>query len=100
MSWSLCWERWPAQQGRGVKPLTNAIDNDSYLWSYVAMYICVCHAVNERRIERAVDEGVTSIKGLCMATRAGTCCGKCLPEAKRHLEQTLKQRVVEIEDVA
>ncbi len=55
------------------------------------MYICVCNAVNERRIAQAVeDEGVRSIKGLCMATRAGTCCGKCLPQAKKVLEQTLQ----------
>ncbi|MGJ8668997.1 MAG: (2Fe-2S)-binding protein [Oceanococcus sp.] len=56
------------------------------------MYICVCHAVNERRIEKAVDEGVRSIKGLCLATRAGTCCGKCLPEAKQRLQQALERR--------
>lgn len=58
------------------------------------MYICVCHAVNERRIEQAVtEEGVRSIKGLCMATRAGTCCGKCLPEAKTRLDQALVRHV-------
>ncbi len=57
------------------------------------MYICVYNAVNERRIARAVEEeGVRSIKGLCMATRAGTCCGKCLPQAKRVLEETLQNQ--------
>lgn len=58
------------------------------------MYICVCHAVNERRIEQAVaEDGVRSIKGLCMATRAGTCCGKCLPEAKSRLNEALARHV-------
>ncbi len=64
------------------------------------MYICVCHAVNERRIEKAVDEGVRSIKGLCLATRAGTCCGKCLPEAKQRLEQAITVRVQAVDQVA
>lgn len=53
------------------------------------MYICVCNAVRERHVELAVKDGVNSIKGLCMATRAGTSCGKCLPEAKRCLETKL-----------
>lgn len=56
------------------------------------MYVCVCNAVNERSIEQAVDNGVRSIKGLCLATRAGTCCGKCLPTAKQHLEKALEVR--------
>ena len=64
------------------------------------MYICVCHAVNERRIEQAVDEGVRSIKGLCMATKAGTCCGKCLPEAKQRLDEALELREVAVQQVA
>ena len=74
--------------------MSNAIDNDSHLGCYTPMYICVCHAVNERRIEQAgAQDGVRSIKGLCMATRAGTCCGECLPEAKSRLHQALAKHV-------
>ncbi len=62
------------------------------------MYICVCNAVNERQIEQAAAEGVRSIKGLCMATRAGTCCGKCLPEAKRVLDSVIDTQVSEVWD--
>jgi bacterioferritin-associated ferredoxin len=64
------------------------------------MYICVCHAVNERRIEQAAAEGVSTIKGLCLATRAGTCCGKCLPEAKRHLDKAVNALVSIADDAA
>ena len=71
------------------------------IWVFISpMYICVCHAVNERRIEKAVDEGVRSIKGLCLATRAGTCCGKCLPEAKQRLHQAIEQRASDTQQVA
>lgn len=80
--------------------ILNAIDNDSHLGFHTPMYICVCHAVNERRIEQAVDEGVRSIKGLCMATKAGTCCGKCLPEAKQRLDEALELREVAVQQVA
>lgn len=53
------------------------------------MYICICHAVNESRIQRAAQDGVRNIKGLCRSTGAGTCCGKCLPEAKRILDRSV-----------
>lgn len=54
-----------------------------------AMYICVCHAVNERRIEQVAREGVRNIKQLCVQTRTGTRCGKCLPDAKQVLERAV-----------
>ena len=56
------------------------------------MVVCVCNAVNEHRINEAVEAGVKSIKQLCAETRAGTCCGKCLPEAKRVLDQAVLAR--------
>lgn len=56
------------------------------------MFVCVCNAVRDRQIAEAAREGVCSVKGLCLATRAGTTCGKCLPEAKRLLEQALAEQ--------
>lgn len=53
------------------------------------MYVCVCHAVRESQIIAAAREGAHSVKAMCLATRAGTNCGKCLPEAKRLLEQAV-----------
>ena len=60
------------------------------------MYICVCNAVNERRIEQAVAEGVNSMKGLCLTTRLGTCCGKCVPEGRKRLQQALAQTPIAV----
>lgn len=65
------------------------IDNHSHLHSTVRMVVCICHNVNDKRIADCVEEGVRTIKGLCVATRAGTKCGKCLCEARRILDEAV-----------
>lgn len=47
------------------------------------MYICVCKAVTEKRIERSVQQGARNLKDLKEITGLGSCCGKCVPEARR-----------------
>lgn len=56
------------------------------------MYICVCKAVSDKRIEREVARGVVSLKELSQATGLGTCCGKCVPDARRHLADAVARR--------
>jgi len=56
------------------------------------MYVCVCKAVSEKRIARAVAEGVTTLKELREATGLGTGCGKCVPMAYQQLRETLDAR--------
>ena len=56
------------------------------------MYVCVCKAVSDKRIERHVAQGVVSLKDLSSATGLGTCCGKCVPEARRHLADAVARR--------
>jgi bacterioferritin-associated ferredoxin len=56
------------------------------------MYVCVCKAVSEKRIARAVAEGATTLKELREATGLGTGCGKCVPMAYQQLRETLDAR--------
>jgi bacterioferritin-associated ferredoxin len=49
------------------------------------MIICVCKAVSDRRIRTAVSEGATCVRDLTRQFGLGTCCGKCVPDAKRTL---------------
>jgi len=56
------------------------------------MYVCICKAVTERRIARAVGEGVTTLKELREATGLGTNCGKCVPQAYQQLRDALSAR--------
>lgn len=55
-----------------------------------AMFVCVCKAVSDRQIRRAVrEDGVTSLRELARLHGVGTCCGKCVPHARALLDETL-----------
>ena len=54
-----------------------------------AMIVCVCKAVSDRQIRTAVKGGATSLRDLTRELGVGTCCGKCLPEAKAALSASL-----------
>jgi bacterioferritin-associated ferredoxin len=56
------------------------------------MIICVCKAVSERHIRSAVKGGATSLRDLTRKLGVGTCCGKCVPEAKATLSASLDPR--------
>jgi bacterioferritin-associated ferredoxin len=56
------------------------------------MIICVCKAVSERHIKSAVKGGCSSLRDLTRELGLGTCCGKCLPEAKLALSASLEAR--------
>jgi bacterioferritin-associated ferredoxin len=56
------------------------------------MYICICKAVTEKRIARAVGEGATTLKDLRERTGLGTNCGKCVPQAYQLLRDSLDAR--------
>jgi bacterioferritin-associated ferredoxin len=49
------------------------------------MYICTCNAITERQIEGAVELGCTSVAQLGRDLGLGSCCGKCVPEARKLL---------------
>ena len=55
------------------------------------MIICVCKAVSDKHIRAAVADGITSMRELTRELRIGTCCGRCLPEAKAALAGCIAQ---------
>lgn len=56
------------------------------------MYVCICKAVSEGRIRRAVAGGVTTLRELREGTGLGTNCGKCVPQAYALLRDTLAEK--------
>jgi bacterioferritin-associated ferredoxin len=54
--------------------------------------ICVCKAVSDRHIRTAVRAGANTLRDLTRELGVGTCCGKCLPEAKAALSASLDSR--------
>jgi bacterioferritin-associated ferredoxin len=56
------------------------------------MIVCVCKAVSDRHIRSAVGSGVSCVRELSRRTGLGTCCGKCVPEARATLADCLAER--------
>jgi bacterioferritin-associated ferredoxin len=56
------------------------------------MIVCVCKAVSDRQIRAAVKGGATHVRDLSRQLGLGTCCGKCLPEARLALADSLGGR--------
>ena len=56
------------------------------------MYICVCNAVTDSDIRKAVDAGVHSLKQLRRATGCANGCGCCQQEAVAVLQQALAEK--------
>ena len=53
------------------------------------MIICICKAVSDRHIRSAVRGGASSLRDLSRELGVGSCCGKCVPEARATLSESL-----------
>lgn len=58
------------------------------------MIVCICKAVSDRRIRSAVGEGAVSLRDLSRELGLGTCCGKCVPQAREVLTEALAVRSI------
>ena len=54
------------------------------------MYVCVCKAVSDQDIRRAVAGGARCFEDLQTRTGCTTCCGCCEQEARDLLEANLE----------
>jgi bacterioferritin-associated ferredoxin len=52
------------------------------------MFVCICHAINETRIEQAVLEGARSVRDIKRSLGLGSTCGKCVVQAAQVIKQT------------
>ena len=41
------------------------------------MYVCICKAVNQRMVSKAIDAGASTVEAVGQMTGAGTDCGGC-----------------------
>ena len=53
------------------------------------MYICLCNAITERQIIRAVELGARSTSDLAQGLGVGIGCGRCTSCAKTLLRDTV-----------
>lgn len=57
------------------------------------MYVCVCNAVTESELERAIKEGAVTVKELREKLLVTGCCGSCLNSVKEFLEHSVPAKV-------
>ena len=55
------------------------------------MYVCLCNAVTDSDIRKAVDNGVRNMRQLGKATECSTACGCCKEMAVEILQQALTE---------
>lgn len=55
------------------------------------MFVCVCHAVTDRDIHKAVDDGVHHVEQLEAHCGAGSTCGSCRDMAQALIESRLEE---------
>jgi bacterioferritin-associated ferredoxin len=53
------------------------------------MIVCVCKAVSDKHIRSAVKQGASCMRDITRELQVGTCCGKCVPEARAALAACL-----------
>ena len=51
------------------------------------MYVCLCHRVNDRQIQKLARSGVRNMDELQEATELGRGCGCCMMEAEEILAE-------------
>ena len=56
------------------------------------MYVCVCRAITEKQIQKAVEGGTETFKDLRLSLGVANLCGKCGNCAKRSFEKCLQNR--------
>lgn len=55
------------------------------------MYICLCRAVTDHQIRESVEQGASSFREVREELDVGTCCGRCVPETRELIDQTLSE---------
>ena len=55
----------------------------------LTMYVCVCHAVTDKDIRKAVDRGACSLFDVQNELPVGSCCGRCEDTARSVVEEYL-----------
>ncbi|MBE0363072.1 bacterioferritin-associated ferredoxin [Pseudoalteromonas ulvae UL12] len=57
------------------------------------MYVCICHAVTDKKINQAVNEGVQTMRELRSCLGVGSQCGKCICHAQQVLQEAHQVKI-------
>ncbi len=54
--------------------------------------VCICNLVDEKEIITLLNKGASSTAEIQLLTRAGTSCGRCLPEIDQIVNDFKKEK--------
>ena len=60
------------------------------------MYVCICNAVTDKAIKKAVKPGSNSFDKVCQKLDVGTCCGRCKPQAREIVSEALSDKKIHV----
>lgn len=60
------------------------------------MYVCLCRGITDQDIKKAVAEGNESYREIRDLLDLGTCCGRCVPEARAIISAELAEIAAKI----
>jgi bacterioferritin-associated ferredoxin len=52
----------------------------------ISMIVCVCKAVSDREVAKAIEEGAETVEQVMQRTGVGGGCGRCLVDVRRALD--------------
>ncbi|TCM71006.1 bacterioferritin-associated ferredoxin [Acinetobacter calcoaceticus] len=55
------------------------------------MYVCLCRGITDQDIQDAVANGSESFREVRDLLDLGTCCGRCVPEARALINSELAE---------
>ncbi|RYZ58846.1 MAG: (2Fe-2S)-binding protein [Proteobacteria bacterium] len=55
------------------------------------MYICLCHGINKKVVEKLQETGHCTVRQVQKQCQAGSSCGACLPDIRKLLKETTPQ---------
>ncbi|ENU29008.1 (2Fe-2S)-binding protein [Acinetobacter sp. 2JN-4] len=55
------------------------------------MYVCLCRGITDQDIKDAVANGTESYREIREQLGLGTCCGRCVPEARAIISEELAE---------
>ncbi|PWQ95183.1 (2Fe-2S)-binding protein [Leucothrix arctica] len=56
------------------------------------MYVCICNAVTDKAIKKAVNNGCHNFDKVCKKLNVATCCGRCKDHAREVVSEALNEK--------
>ncbi|WP_020558724.1 (2Fe-2S)-binding protein [Thiofilum flexile] len=58
------------------------------------MYVCVCNAVTDRDIKKAVAQGHDTFDKVSCQLKVGSCCGRCQFMARQIIDEAQQEQTI------